>query len=288
MSIGYESQVPPISTLTFYNAIANNGCMMQPRFVKEVRKNGQVLKEFPPVVLRKQIAKPKAIKEMQEILEKVVHWGLGKKAGSKSFKVAGKTGTAQMSRGAAGYKSGAVNYLLSFAGFFPADAPRYSCIVCIQKTGLPASGGGMCGPVFHEIAEGIMAQNIKLDIKDAKDSTSVFVPQVKFGNLFSSTYVLDKLGIKNVSSWGRGLNNASPVWGIAQKQTPTSLTMVRTAIYGRSKVPSVIGMGARDAVYLLESRGIKTRLSGRGKVVKQSLKPGTNRVKGAVCQLILE
>ena len=288
MSIGYESQVPPISTLTFYNAIANNGCMMQPRFVKEVRKNGQVLKEFPPVVLRKQIAKPKAIKEMQEILEKVVHWGLGKKAGSKSFKVAGKTGTAQMSRGAAGYKSGAVNYLLSFAGFFPADAPRYSCIVCIQKTGLPASGGGMCGPVFHEIAEGIMAQNIKLDIKDAKDSTSVFVPQVKFGNLFSSTYVLDKLGIKNVSSWGRGLNNASPVWGIAQKQTPTSLTMVRTAIYGSSKVPSVIGMGARDAVYLLESRGIKTRLSGRGKVVKQSLQPGTNRVKGAVCQLILE
>ena len=288
MSIGYESQVPPISTLTFYNAIANNGCMMQPRFVKEVRKNGQVLKEFPPVVLRKQIAKPKAIKEMQEILEKVVHWGLGKKAGSKSFKVAGKTGTAQMSRGAAGYKSGAVNYLLSFAGFFPADAPRYSCIVCIQKTGLPASGGGMCGPVFHEIAEGIMAQNIKLDIKDAKDSTSVFVPQVKFGNLLSSTYVLDKLGIKNVSSWGRGLNNASPVWGIAQKQTPTSLTMVRTAIYGSSKVPSVIGMGARDAVYLLESRGIKTRLSGRGKVVKQSLKPGTNRVKGAVCQLILE
>ena len=193
-----------------------------------------------------------------------------------------------MSRAAAGYKSGAVNYLLSFAGFFPADAPRYSCIVCIQKTGLPASGGGMCGPVFHEISEGIMAQNIKLDIKDAKDSTSVFVPQVKFGNFFSSTYVLDKLGIKNVSSWGRGLNNASPVWGIAQKQTPTSLTMVRTAIYGRSKVPSVIGMGARDAVYLLESRGIKTRLSGRGKVVKQSLQPGTNRIKGAVCQLILE
>ena len=161
MSIGYETQVPPISTLTFYNAIANNGRMMRPRFVKEVVKNGQVLMDFPPEAVKghEQICKTKTLKEIQTILEHVVSQGLGKKAGSSSFKVAGKTGTAQMSKGAAGYKSGTTDYLLSFAGYFPADAPRYSCIVCIQKSGLPASGGGMSGVVFHHIAEGIMVYN---------------------------------------------------------------------------------------------------------------------------------
>ena len=133
MSIGYETQVPPISTLTFYNAIANNGKMMQPRFVKQVVKDGTVIADFPPVVLRERIAKESTIKTMQTILEQVVSQGLGKKAGSKTFKVAGKTGTAQMSKGAAGYKSGIMSYLLSFAGFFPADNPRYSCFVCIQE-----------------------------------------------------------------------------------------------------------------------------------------------------------
>ena len=179
MSIGYETQIPPISTLTFYNAIANNGKMMRPRFVKQVIKDGQVIMDFPPEVVKghEQIAKPQTIKTMQTILEHVVSQGLGKKAGSPSFKVAGKTGTAQMSKGVAGYKSGTMNYLLSFAGFFPADAPRYSCIVCIQKSGLPASGGGMSGVVFHHIAEGIMAQDLKLDVKDARDSTSILVPQ---------------------------------------------------------------------------------------------------------------
>ena len=119
MSIGYETQIPPISTLTFYNAIANGGKMMQPRFVKQVVKNGEVIQEYPPKVLREQIAKPQSISKMRDVLEYVVTYGLGRKAGSKSFKVAGKTGTAQMSKGVAGYKSGMVDYLLSFAGFFP-------------------------------------------------------------------------------------------------------------------------------------------------------------------------
>ena len=140
MSIGYETQIPPISTVTFYNAIANNGRMMRPRFVKKVVKNGETIMEFPPEVIKEHICKPKTLKLMQTILTHVVSQGLGKKAGSKSFQVAGKTGTAQISKGAGGYKTGGTNYLLSFAGYFPADAPRYSCIVCIQKSGLPASG----------------------------------------------------------------------------------------------------------------------------------------------------
>ena len=164
MSIGYETQIPPISTLTFYNTIANNGKMMRPRFVSKVMKNGETIMEFPPEVMRQQIAKEKSIKELQTILEQVVSVGLGKKAGSPNFKVAGKTGTAQISKGAGGYKSGGTSYLISFAGYFPADAPRYSCIVCIQKSGLPASGGTMCGKVFHQISEGIRAQSLKVDV----------------------------------------------------------------------------------------------------------------------------
>ena len=165
MSIGYETQIPPISTLTFYNTIANNGKMMRPRFVSKVMKNGETIMEFPPEVMRQQIAKERSIKELQTILEQVVSVGLGKKAGSPNFKVAGKTGTAQISKGAGGYKSGGTSYLISFAGYFPADAPRYSCIVCIQKSGLPASGGTMCGKVFHQISEGIMAQSLKVDVR---------------------------------------------------------------------------------------------------------------------------
>ena len=122
MSIGYETQVPPISTVTFYNAIANNGKMMRPRLVKAVMKDGEVIKEFPPVVMRSSICKSKTLGEIQTILEHVVSQGLGKRAGSPSFKVAGKTGTAQVAKGG-GYKMGTVHYLLSFAGYFPADAP---------------------------------------------------------------------------------------------------------------------------------------------------------------------
>ena len=213
MSIGYETQIPPISTLTFYNTIANNGKMMRPRFVSKVMKNGETIMEFPPEVMRQQIAKEKSIKELQTILEQVVSVGLGKKAGSPNFKVAGKTGTAQISKGAGGYKSGGTSYLISFAGYFPADAPRYSCIVCIQKSGLPASGGTMCGKVFHQISEGIMAQSLKVDVKDARDSASVFVPDVKAGNILAANYVLSHLGIKTNANWSGSYAYGNPIWG---------------------------------------------------------------------------
>ena len=186
MSIGYETQVAPINTVAFYNAIANGGKMMQPRFVTKVVKDGETLREFPPVVLKEQICKPQTVRTLQTVLEHVVSQGLGKKAGSRLFKVAGKTGTAQVSKGAAGYHSGTVDYWLSFAGYFPADDPRYSCIVCIRKSGLPASGGGMSGLVFHHIAEGVMARHLKLSIDDARDTTSVMVPDVKGGNVLAA------------------------------------------------------------------------------------------------------
>lgn len=261
MSIGYETQVPPISTLAFYNAIANDGIMMRPRFVKEVVKDGVVLKEFPPEAMMggRRIAKMETVKTMQTILYHVVSQGLGKKAGSKLFKVAGKTGTAQVWAGGGKTSS----YLLSFAGYFPADAPRYSCIVCILKSGLPASGGGMSGVVFHNIAEGITAQDVKRSVTDARDSISVLVPEVKPGNTLAADYVLRHLQIKNAEM---------------QKAVTVSTRVV----------PDVVGMGARDAVYALERRGVKVYIQGRGRVVSQSLEPGKAIRKGDTCTLKLD
>ena len=265
MSIGYETQIAPINTVAFYNAIANDGKMMQPRFVKQLMKNGEVIKEFEPVVLKERIAKPQTIKTMQTILEHVVSQGLGKKAGSKSFKVAGKTGTAQVADQFGSYHSGITRYWLSFAGFFPADNPRYTCIVCLKKSGLPASGGGMSGVVFHHIAEGVMAQNLKRSVDDARDASSVMTPDVKKGDNAAANYVLSSLKIKALAQNNNNYRESS-----------------------KHIVPDVTGMGAKDAVYLLESRHIKTRLKGRGKVKSQSIHAGAAVKQGMVCELVLD
>jgi cell division protein FtsI (penicillin-binding protein 3) len=285
MSIGYETHVPPISTITFYNGIANNGKMMRPRFVKAIMKDGEVIKEYPPVVVREHMAKESTIKTMQTILEHVVSQGLGKKAGSPLFKVAGKTGTAQISQGAGGYHAGTMRYLISFAGFFPADNPKYSCIVCIQKTGA-ASGGGMCGPVFRRIAEGIMAQNLKQEARDAKDSTAILIPSVKNGNLLAADYVLHYLGFGMDNGWQGKQPYGDPVWGIV-RQEGKKLAATRKNELSKNTVPDVTGMGARDAVYLMESMGIKVRLEGRGKVTEQSIAAGKEIAKGMICTLKL-
>lgn len=286
MSIGYETQVPPISTLTFYNAIANGGKMMKPRFVKQIIKNGEVVYNNPPQVIKEHIAKESTIKEITRILTEVVSEGLGKKAGSDKFLVAGKTGTAQMSKGALGYKAGGTNYLLSFAGFFPADKPRYSCIVCIQKTGLPASGGGMSGVVFHHIAEGIMAQDLKLNVQDARDKESILIPSAKTGNLLATDYVLNMLGFNVVNGWGGAYPFGNPIWGTIN-QDGNKLIFKEEKINRVNLVPDVKGMGARDAVYLLEKHGIKTIVVGRGRVIEQSIAPNDKVQKGMKCTLRL-
>ncbi len=266
MSIGYETQVAPINTVAFYNAIANDGKMMKPRFVKAIMKNGEVLQEFPPVVLKEQIASPKAIKTMQACLESVVSRGLGRKAGSWMFKVAGKTGTAQVANGKAGYRGGVVTYWLSFAGFFPADNPQYSCIVCIKKRGLPASGGGMSGVVFHHIAEGVMSKNISRNAEDARDEHSLGLPLVMRGNGQAAGEVLGGLHLT------------------ADSSMRAMMVADETSI---DSMPDVRGMGARDAVFMLEERGMKVRVTGRGKVKSQSIRPGEAIKEDEVCFLEL-
>lgn len=263
MSIGYETQIAPINTVAFYNAIANNGRMMRPRFVKQFVKDGVTIHEEPPVVIKEQIAKPQTIRTMQTILRHVVSQGLGKRAGSHSFQVSGKTGTAQVAK-AGGYKSGTVEYWLSFCGYFPSDNPQYTCIVCIKKKGTPASGGLMSGGIFHQISEGVMAKSLKLSVADARDSLSVLVPDVKKGDSDAACYVLDQLN-----------HDADAMY-------------IEPLSFADGKMPNVKGMGARDAVYQLERHGVKVRIHGTGSVKRQDIAPGTALKPGMVCSLELQ
>lgn len=279
MSIGYETQIPPIFTVAFYNAIANNGRFMQPRFVKEVQKEGKTIKKYEPVCLIEKICSEEPLRKIQTILEGVVSQGLGKKAGSKSFRVAGKTGTAQIADEKGSYKSGRVRYWLSFCGYFPYENPEYTCIVCLKKTGLPASGGGMAGAVFHNIAEGIMAKRLKHNITVARDSTSILIPDVKNGNMEAATYVLKDLNIRTEGGASESGVIRNSVWANAKREK-NSVRMTPRNATPQNLVPDVEGMGARDAVYKLESHGLKVKINGCGRVKKQSIAPNTKIKKG--------
>ena len=283
MSIGYETQIHPINTLTFYNAIANNGKMVRPKFVKAIMKNGEVIKEFPTDVINPSICSKSTLEKTQQMLEMVVSKGLGGAAGSPQFKVAGKTGTAHVAKGGS-YKSGIVHYLLSFCGYFPADKPKYSCIVAIQKSGIPASGGLMAGGVFGKIAERVYAKDLTQDLRLAVDTNNVVIPKVKAGDIIESEYVLDRLNIK-AQMESSGKKSKEPVWGDAQQAHNAVILNQREML--QDFVPSVIGMGAKDAVYLLESKGLKVNLSGVGKVHAQSLTQGTKIRKGQTIGLQL-
>lgn len=284
MSIGYETQVPPISTVTFYNAIANNGRMMRPRFVKALQKDGKIIKEYPPEVIKEQIAKPSTIATMQTILEHVVSQGLGKPAWPRTFPVSGKTGTAQIADESGGYHSGVKRYWLSFVGYFPSNAPRYSCIVCIQKN-RSGSGGGMSGVVFREIAEKVMAKSLKMHVEDARNPQASLTPEVKNGDVQAANVVLNQFNVKTVSDWSGNSIDGTAVWGNAtHNNSEVTLTRVEQDNY---VMPNVYGMGARDAVFLLEKRGVKAVLKGRGSVKSQSIPAGTSLEGGMVCELIL-
>ena len=279
MSIGYETQVPPLNILTFYNAIANDGVMVRPKFVKAAVKDGQIIKEYPTEVIREKIASESTLEKIRVILEKVVSEGLAKPAGSKQFAVAGKTGTAQISQGAAGYTAGGRKYLVSFCGYFPADAPKYSLIVSIQKPGLPASGGLMAGSVFSKIAERVFAKNLSYELKNAIDSTRVVIPDVKSGNLAEASYVLGKLSVPTEGK------TSKETWGHAEEDSTHVRLEQLTMTAGI--MPSVVGMGAKDAVYLLEKAGLKVNIAGVGKVTRQSIPSGHKFSKGQTVALQL-
>ena len=243
MSIGYETQIPPIYTIAFYNAIANNGRMVQPRFVREIQRDGQTLKEFPVITIKQRICKPSTLRDIHEILERVVNdpTGLGKKAGCKQFKVCGKTGTAQVADEHGSYHGSPARYMVSFAGFYPSEDPQYSCVVCIKKSGLPASGGGQAGPVFSELAQYVMAKGIYRSATEAADSTSVLTapeviasPDTTSGlipNLYGldareAVRLLEALGLKvRLTGQGRVRNQSLPAGTKPQKDQLINLEL---------------------------------------------------------------
>lgn len=265
MSIGYETQIPPISTVTFYNAIANNGKMVRPRFVKAIQQDGRIVKECPVEVIKEQIAKPQSIQQIQDILVRVVKEGVGKKAGSKYFQVAGKTGTAQIG-GKGGYKGG--GHLVSFCGYFPAEAPQYTCIVAIRLAYGLASGGGQAGPVFKKIAESIYANAVTTDLTNYEDTLAVHVPYVKNGDLDATKAILSTLNIPFHSP----VITTNEIGEAISDETRVTLS-VRDNDYQR--MPDLTGMGLRDAVYEIERRGMRVKVKGIGSVKRQSVEAGS-------------
>jgi len=285
MSIGYETKMPPIYTLTFYNAIANGGTMVKPLFVKNIKRNGEIVKTYETEVLKSAICKPTTLKDVQEIMLGVLEgkYGTAKRVRSNIVRIAGKTGTAQISQGSLGYKSGQTKHNVSFCGYFPADNPEYTCIVVLTApNGLP-SGGGMAGSIFKKVAERIvLLKSSWTPEKMANDTVRhyAYLPEIKNGNSGALKTVVNELTIPMENP---GMNG----W-IKQKESDGQRLSLDTYKIQKGLIPDVSGMGAKDAFYLLGNLGLKVKLNGRGKVVAQSLYPGTKIQNGAVIELELK
>jgi cell division protein FtsI (penicillin-binding protein 3) len=293
MSIGYVATIPPIYTLAMYNGIANNGKLIRPFFVKGFYRNGKMLQEFQTTVLKEKMCSDRTLSQIRAMLDSVVSCGTGKAASSLVVSIAGKTGTAQIAKGILGYRGGGVSHQVSFCGFFPADRPKYSAIVVIREPKIGyASGGKMAGGVFKEMAEKIYAREFRLqpgkkmpiDQQTKPDSLrtpALLYPVTKGGQTQNLTTVLKALNVPCLMSTGHG-----SLW-VEARSNDSGVLLTSKEITERL-VPDVLHMGARDAVYLLGKMGMNVTLSGRGKVISQSLSPGSFILKGQRIELILE
>ncbi len=275
MSIGYEISLAPIHLLTLYNAVANNGVMVKPLFVREIRSNGQLVQRFNPVVLNPQIVSPAAIQKAKLLLEGVVSEGTGANIKSPDYKIAGKTGTCQIAAGNKGYRQGTkqVQYKGSFVGYFPADNPKYSLIVVIVN---PRKGkyygGAVAAPVFRELSDRLYAIRPDIIIPLPHDTTASPLPFAQAGKMKDLQDAFTFLGLNarpesSQSPWGRPVTAGDRLFLSA---TPVS----------RGTMPDVCGMGLKDALFLLESQGLNVLVKGRGTVVRQSILPGLTIYKG--------
>lgn len=283
MSIGYEVKLTPLQILTFYNAIANNGKMVKPIFVKEIKKNGVVLKKINPKIINPSICSMTTITKVRKLLEGVVQNGTAKNLKAAYYSIAGKTGTAQIANEKYGYEyESKVSYQASFVGYFPADNPKFSCIVVVNAPSKEVYYGNLvAGPIFKEVADKIYSMSLKIQENYAEiDSTnSTIIPSIKYGFTNDIKKVLSFFDIpykneNNKGKWSVVLNKKDKVHILPRK------------VY-ENTVPNVIGMGAKDAVNLLESQGMSVLISGYGTVKKQSLKPGQKFHKGDVIKIIL-
>ncbi|MFM7006349.1 MAG: penicillin-binding protein [Flavobacteriales bacterium] len=279
-SVGYEVMQTPLQTLAFYNAVANKGKLVRPLFVEKIKRHGQVVKTFEPVVLNPEICSTHTLQILQRCLEGVMINGTGKKLKSSLFSIAGKTGTAQL-RGESGYRDQKIkSYQASFVGYFPAKKPIYSCIVVIAKPVRAYYGAAVSGTVFAEIANKIYASALQYHraVNDPRSPLADDVPAFKSGQRKELTSLMKELNVRYQLT-------SSSEW--VQADTVAQRLQVKRKPILVKKVPNVGGMSAKDAVYLLESRGLIVQLSGKGQVVSQSLAPGTALVKGQLIKIKL-
>lgn len=279
MSIGYELTITPLQNLTLYNAVANNGTKVKPMFVTEIKEAGIQKEVFSTDVIDKKIASEETIQLAQSLLEGVVENGTGKRTfASSPYKVAGKTGTAQI---AVGGKYNKTNYNASFIGYFPADNPKYSCIVVINN---PSAGkyygGSVAAPAFKEIADKIYATSLALELDHQEDTTTPHLIQANKAVWYADLkYIYNELGYKHEDFI------YEEKWACAK--TNEEHIELQPEFFPEEVTPNVVGMKAKDAVYLLENLGYQATINGKGKVRSQSVRSGTPVTKGRQINLQL-
>ncbi len=268
MAVGYEVQQTPMQTLAFYNAVANNGRFMKPQFVKEVRRGQEVIKTFAPVALHERICSQNTINQLKECLEGVMLEGTGKRLKSSFFTSAGKTGTARVLNADNSYgDKGSYKYQASFVGYFPADEPMYSCIVVVSEPESDFYGAIVSGTVFASIANKVYASALKYhDAINEKKQRLQEAPVSKGGNKNDLEKVLNAFKIRfDLEGDGEWLSTS-------KQDNFVRLTPQKTI---DKLVPNVVGMNAKDAVFLIEKAGMKVKLNGYGTVSTQSIAAGT-------------
>ncbi|MBS2212751.1 transpeptidase family protein [Carboxylicivirga mesophila] len=280
MSIGYEIQQTPLQVLTFYNAVANNGKMVKPMFVESIQHHGEVIKEMKPVVLNPSICSLETIDKVHEMLVGVVERGTARNIRSDRYQIAGKTGTAQISNETTSYSD--KKHQASFVGYFPADKPLYTCIVVVNA---PSNNvyyaNVVAGSVFKEIADRVYAQSYHhADIEtEHQVQLAQHQPYSKGGKKEELLTVFNELGVmvngQEVNSQWISASAREHEVNVKAKSFPDGI------------VPNVRGMGAKDAVMLLENMGLKVIIKGVGAVRDQSMTAGQNFRKGATIYLRL-
>jgi cell division protein FtsI (penicillin-binding protein 3) len=250
--------------------------MIKPFIAKKLLKDGRVVKEYKAEVVNEQMCKESTLVQIQDMLLGVVENGTAKVVKSDYFSIAGKTGTAQIASGG-GYS----DYYVSFCGYFPADDPLYTCFVGIRKPKGVPSGGGQAGMVFKNIAEQTFVKRTRLSPEQAlvDDPEPQKRPPLKNGNWEYGRSVLSMLDFK--TSIMKSASDWVKIEFDSVAYRPHALAIADNS------VPDVLGMGARDAVYLLEKSGLRVNLTGSGKVVSQSFAPGSRVVKGTTISITL-
>jgi cell division protein FtsI (penicillin-binding protein 3) len=270
MSIGYELEMSPLQMLTFYNAVANGGQMMKPYVVKEVRSYGDLVDKYEPLVVKKKIASKKTLDTATELLTRVVEsdHGTAHSIYTPQYKIAGKTGTAIINWQNFQKGKESKKYRASFAGFFPADNPVYSCIVVVTNPKWGNFGGIVAAPVFRKIADFCYASSIESHKALNNDKfvyTDATLPKLQVGNKDDLTLLLNYLKMPYSE-------DSKSEWSVGFVEND-SVTLLNRSVQD-DVVPNVVGMGLKDALYLLENRRLKVKVVGVGKVKSQSVKAG--------------